>query len=98
MASIGASHLGPRRGAMTDLDVRPAKLPPAWYKHAFWRIHRALVRLSGGHFLWTDGGKRGWGAMRLTTTGRRSGRNRSVIIGYLHDGSNLVALAMNGWD
>lgn len=83
---------------MTDLDIQPAKLPPAWYKHAFWRLHRILVRLSGGRFLWADGGKRGWGAMRLTTVGRTSGRIRSVIIGYLHDGPDLVALAMNGWD
>jgi deazaflavin-dependent oxidoreductase (nitroreductase family) len=36
--------------------------------------------------------------MRLTTTGRRSGRERSVIVGYIEDGPNLVVLAMNGWD
>lgn len=36
--------------------------------------------------------------MRLTTTGRRSGKERGVIIGYLEDGPNLVALAMNGWE
>ncbi len=36
--------------------------------------------------------------MRLTATGRRSGQPRSVIVGYLEDGPNLVALAMNGWD
>jgi deazaflavin-dependent oxidoreductase (nitroreductase family) len=82
----------------SDVAVKPAKLPPAWFKHAFWRIHRVLVRLSGGRFLWADGGKRGWGAMHLTTVGRTSGRNRSVVIGYLHDGSDVVALAMNGWD
>jgi F420H(2)-dependent quinone reductase len=38
-----------------------------------------------------------WGALRLTTTGRRTGRRRSVIIGYFEDGPNLVTLAMNGW-
>ena len=42
--------------------------------------------------------KRGWGALRLTTVGRKSGQERSVIIGYLEDGPNLVTLAMNGWD
>jgi deazaflavin-dependent oxidoreductase (nitroreductase family) len=36
--------------------------------------------------------------LRLTAIGRRSGRERNVIIGYLEDGPNLVALAMNGWD
>jgi deazaflavin-dependent oxidoreductase (nitroreductase family) len=76
----------------------PPKLPPPWFKHAFWRVHRALCRLSGGRFLWTSASKRGWGALRLTTTGRRSGRERSVILGYIEDGPNLVALAMNGWD
>jgi len=35
--------------------------------------------------------------MRLTTTGRRTGQERSVILGYFDDGSNLVTLAMNGW-
>jgi len=33
----------------------------------------------------------------LTTTGRRSGQERSVIVGYFEDGPNLVTLAMNGW-
>jgi F420H(2)-dependent quinone reductase len=46
----------------------------------------------------TTSNKRGWGALRLTTIGRKSGQERSVIIGYLEDGPNLVGLAMNGWD
>ncbi|WP_258726189.1 nitroreductase family deazaflavin-dependent oxidoreductase [Cellulomonas sp. NS3] len=53
--------------------------------------------MSGGRFLWTTSSRRGWGALRLTTTGRRSGAERSVILGYLEDGPNLVTLAMNGW-
>jgi deazaflavin-dependent oxidoreductase (nitroreductase family) len=36
--------------------------------------------------------------LRLTTIGRTSGQERSVIIGYVEDGERLVALAMNGWD
>ena len=35
--------------------------------------------------------------MRLTTVGRRSGKPRSVILGYYEDGPNLVTMAMNGW-
>lgn len=35
--------------------------------------------------------------MRLTTTGRRTGQERSVILGYFEDGTNLVTMAMNGW-
>ena len=36
--------------------------------------------------------------MRLTTIGRKSGQERSVIVGYIEDGPNLVLIAMNGWD
>jgi hypothetical protein len=57
-----------------------------------------LEPVGGVLFLWTTSNKRGWDALRLTTIGRRSGQERSVIIGYLEDGPNLVALAMNGRD
>jgi deazaflavin-dependent oxidoreductase (nitroreductase family) len=83
---------------MTDAPPRPPRVPPAWFVHAAWRVHRLLYRLSGGRFLWTPANKRGWGALRLTTLGRRSGQERVVIIGYLEDGADLVALAMNGWE
>jgi deazaflavin-dependent oxidoreductase (nitroreductase family) len=83
---------------MSNSAARPPKVPPPWFVHTAWRAHRALYRLSRGRFLWTTSNKRGWGALRLTTIGRRSGQERSVIIGYIEDGPNLVALAMNGWD
>jgi deazaflavin-dependent oxidoreductase (nitroreductase family) len=35
--------------------------------------------------------------LRLRTTGRRSGAERSVILAYLEDGPDLVLMAMNGW-
>lgn len=82
---------------MTTTTPDP-RTPPAWFVHAAWRVHRALFRLSGGRFLWTPANRRGWGALHLTTTGRRSGRPRGVILGYLEDGDALVLLAMNGWD
>ena len=74
-----------------------ARLPPRWVIKAFWQGHRRVVRASGGRKgLWLPRpGK--WGALRLTTTGRRSGEPRSVIVGYFEDGSNLVTMAMNGW-
>ena len=84
--------------AISDAAARPPKRPPRWFVHTAWRVHRALYRLSGGRLLWTTSNKRGWGALRLSTIGRKSGQQRSVIIGYLEDGPNLVALAMNGWD
>jgi F420H(2)-dependent quinone reductase len=83
---------------MSTTTDSPPKLPPTWFIHLFWRAHRAVYRLSGGRFLWTTASKRGWGALHLTTTGRRTGRERSVIIGYLEDGDRLVTMAMNGWD
>lgn len=83
---------------MSDAATRSPKVPPPWFVHTAWRVHRALYRLSGGRFLWTPSNKRGWGTLRLTTIGRKSGQERSVIIGYIEDGPNLVALAMNGWD
>ena len=83
---------------MTDVATRAPRLPPPWFVHTFWRAHRWLYRLSGGRFLWTPASKRGWGALHLDTIGRISGRRRSVILGYLEDGPNLVVLAMNGWD
>ena len=35
--------------------------------------------------------------MRLTTVGRKTGKERSAILGYYEDGPNLVTMAMNGW-
>jgi F420H(2)-dependent quinone reductase len=77
--------------------TRPPSVPPRWFVHVAWRVHRGLHSLSGGRFLWTTSNTRGWGALRLTTVGRRSGHERSVIVGYVEDGRNLVVLAMNGW-
>ncbi|WP_405646596.1 nitroreductase/quinone reductase family protein [Streptomyces sp. NBC_00019] len=72
-------------------------LPPRWVIRLVWYAHRGLYRVFGGRLgLWRPRAN-GWGALRLTTTGRRTGRRRSVIIGYFEDGPNLVSLAMNGW-
>jgi len=74
-----------------------ARLPPRWFVVSAWHVHRWIVRASRGRFgLWRPRpGK--WGALRLTTTGRRSGEPRKVIVGYIEDGPNLVTMAMNGW-
>ncbi|MGH3335199.1 MAG: nitroreductase/quinone reductase family protein [Nocardioides sp.] len=73
------------------------RIPPRWFITTAWKAHRALYRVTTGRKgLWTPAGKRGWGALRLSTVGRRSGRDRAVIVGYLQDGSNLVVPAMNG--
>jgi len=76
---------------------RRGRLPPRWFIVSFWHVHRWVVRVTRGRKgLWRPRpGK--WGALRLTTQGRRSGEPRSVIIGYFEDGPNLVSMAMNGW-
>ncbi len=77
---------------------RPVRVPPRWFITTAWKAHRALYRVTHGRKgLWTPSNKRGWGALRLSTVGRRSGQDRAVIVGYLQDGPNLVVLAMNGW-
>lgn len=83
---------------MSTQSTTSPKLPPVWFKHLFWRVHRVLYRLLGGRVLWTPASKRGWGAMHLRTVGRKSGRPRNVIVGYIEDGDTPVVLAMNGWD
>ena len=83
---------------MSATDTRPPRMPPPWFVHTAWRVHRMLYRVSGGRFLWLPSNKRGWGALLLTTTGRTSGQPRSVIVGYLEYGDDLVTMAMNGWD
>lgn len=75
------------------------RLPPRWFIRSFWFAHRRVFRLTRGRVgLWRPKptGK-GWGAARLTTVGRRTGLERSVIIGYFEDGANVVTMAMNGW-
>lgn len=82
---------------VTGPSERSPRLPPRWFIRLAWKTHRALFRVTGGRRgLWPARPER-WGAMRLTTIGRRSGQERSVILGYMEDGPNLVTLAMNGW-
>lgn len=75
------------------------KLPPRWFVRSAWVAHRGLLRLTGdrvGMSVPQRGAR--FGMLRLHTTGRRSGRRRSVVLGYIEDGNRLVTLAMNGWD
>ena len=72
-------------------------LPPRWFVKAAWRIHRALYRRSGGRFGLRRPSPGTYGMAQLTTTGRRSGEPRSVMIGYYLDGDDIVTMAMNGW-
>ena len=74
---------------------RTKKIAEAWEEQK--AIKEVMMFLSGvGVGLWRPK-PGGWGALRLTTTGRRTGRPRQVVVGYFEDGRNLITMAMNGW-
>ena len=81
----------------TTTTTTKKRLPPRWFIHVAWRIHRAMYRITGGRRgLWVARpGK--WGTLKLTTVGRRTGKTREAILGYYEDGPNLITMAMNGW-
>jgi deazaflavin-dependent oxidoreductase (nitroreductase family) len=82
---------------MSDQGEHRTRLPPRWFVRLAWHMHRGLYRVTGGRVgLWRPKAN-GWGTLCLTVNGRRTGRERSVIIGYFEDGPNLVGMAMNGW-
>ncbi len=80
-----------------DSERRSPFLPPRWFIRTAWLVHRAYLRVTGGRRgLWLPK-PGGWGTLLLVSTGRRSGKPREAILGYIEDGPNLVTLAMNGW-
>lgn len=63
-------------------DARSPFLPPRWFIVTFWHDHRAVVRMTQGRLgLWRPKAD-GWGALWLTTIGRRTGRTRRVLVGW----------------
>ena len=72
-------------------------LPPRWFIKLAWKIHRAMFRWSGGRFGLRSAKSDRYGLAQLTTTGRRSGQQRAVMIGYYEDDGDIVTMAMNGW-
>jgi F420H(2)-dependent quinone reductase len=81
---------------MTDQDPpagrRPSKFASA-LQNAVTRVHSVLYRSSNG----VIGGRvANSPVLLLTTTGRRSGKRRTVPLLYLMDGSSVVLVASNG--
>jgi len=97
--TIGSAPSAEDRAAEAGLasPERPPGLPPRWIVRTIWAGHRAIHRFTGGRrgLQTPKAGK--WGTLRLVTTGRRTGQQRSAMLGYLEDGPNLFTLAMNGW-
>ena len=81
----------------SDAHPRSPFLPPRWFIRAAWKIHRGLYRWTGGRFGLRVPRADRYGLAFLTTTGRRSGMERGVMIGYYEDGDDVVTMAMNGW-
>ncbi len=58
--------------------------------------HRALLKVSGGRLGWTAGSMP---VVQLTTTGRKSGEPRTVMLTSPHqDGDTMVLVASRGGD
>ena len=82
---------------MTTIEAKPTPRVPHWLIRTIWLVHRRAYSITGGRLgLRTPTANR-WGMLRLTTVGRRSGRTRAAILGYIEDGPNIVVPAMNGW-
>ena len=82
--------------SMTNQDQlagrRPSKLVSA-LQNAVTRVHSVLYRSSNG----VIGGRLANSpVLLLTTTGRRSGKQRTVPLLYMMDGRNVVLVASNG--
>ncbi|MQA00353.1 MAG: nitroreductase family deazaflavin-dependent oxidoreductase [Dehalococcoidia bacterium] len=76
---------------------RAPRVPPRWFVRGAWMVHRGLYRVTGGRFGLRRPAPNRYGILRLTTVGRRTGKERSVIVAYREDGPNLALVAMNGW-
>jgi deazaflavin-dependent oxidoreductase (nitroreductase family) len=82
----------------TVATEQPARPIPHWVIRTIWKAHRALYRISGGRLGLRTPTDTRWGMLELTTIGRRSGKRRAAILGYIEDGAgNLGIPAMNGW-
>src|SRR6478752_1991832 len=78
-------------------SAKAAPNVPRWLVRTIWTVHRAAYRLTGGRFGLRTANDHRWGMLRLTTVGRRTGRERVAIVGFISDGANVVTPAMNGW-
>ncbi len=76
---------------------KPSPKVPRWLVRTIWMLHRTAYRVTSGRFGLRPPTGSQWGMLRLKTVGRRSGKERIAILGYIEDGRNLVVPAMNGW-
>lgn len=82
---------------MSATTQKPSPVVPRWLVKTIWKLHRAAYSITGGRFGLRTPTDTRWGMLRLKTIGRRTGKQRIAILGYIEDGPNLVIPAMNGW-
>ena len=84
---------------MSEASATASKPPyvPRWLVRTIWIVHRAVYSTTGGRVGLRPSTDTQWGMLRLTSVGRRSGKTRIAIVGYIVDGPNIVVPAMNGW-
>ena len=80
-----------------EAHAKPSPKVPRWLVRTIWFLHRRAYAITGGRFGLRSPAEGRWGMLRLRTTGRRSGRERIAIVGYIEDGRNILVPAMNGW-
>jgi deazaflavin-dependent oxidoreductase (nitroreductase family) len=82
---------------VSEAVQKPSPNVPRWLVRTIWILHRAAYSLTGGRFGLRKPTPTQWGMLRLRTVGRRNGKERVAILGFIEDGPNLVTPAMNGW-
>ncbi len=82
---------------MSQATAAKPVVVPRWLVRTIWTLHRAAYSITGGRFGLRPPREKQWGMLRLTSVGRKTGRTRVAILGYLVDGPNIVVPAMNGW-
>jgi deazaflavin-dependent oxidoreductase (nitroreductase family) len=86
-----------KEDVMSLSSTKSPSLPPRWFIRVFWAGQRAVYRATGGRLGLRTATTDRWGMLRLHTIGRRSGQERTAILGFFEDGADLVTMAMNGW-
>lgn len=64
-----------------------------FFEKNFIAMHTNLYRRTGGRFM---GEIRGTPILLLTTTGRKTGKQRTTPLGYIEDGQDYIVIATNG--
>jgi deazaflavin-dependent oxidoreductase (nitroreductase family) len=70
-------------------------IPSRAVYRAFWAMHKAIDRLSGGRIGTVRASGHRLGTLFLTTTGRTSGQPRRNAVYYVEDGPNFVVVGSN---